>query len=57
MRLVENSRVGQESFDYFGGSFERGVIDKPCFFQYNIVEQIFAFSRGAATGLRPRFFG
>lgn len=35
---------GDESFDYFGFNFKNGVLDKACFFLYNIVREIFCFA-------------
>lgn len=45
-----------ESFDYFGGAFEKGIIDKLCFFQYNMVREIAVFCVACLQAIRPRFF-
>ena len=47
---IEIPRWSYESFDYFGVSFNRGVIDKVCFFQYNMVREI---AISAWPGLTP----
>lgn len=41
--LIEIFPRGHESFDDFGFSFERGVLDKRRFFQYNMVREIVVF--------------
>lgn len=54
---IEIPRWSYESFDYFGVSFNRGVIDKVCFFQYNIVREIAIFCVACLVTDRPHFFG
>ena len=41
--FIEISWGESESFDYFGCTFEKGIIDKLCFFQYNMVREIAVF--------------
>ena len=55
--FIEIPQWGYESFDYFGVSFNRGVIDKVCFFQYNIVREIAIFCVACLVTDRPHFFG
>ena len=54
---IEIPRWSYESFDYFGVSFNRGVIDKVCFFQYNIVREIAIFCVACLVTDRPHFVG
>ena len=55
--FIEIPQWGYESFDYFGVRFNRGVIDKVCFFQYNIVREIAIFCVACLVTDRPHFFG